>query len=320
MNHDDITPATLRTGFESMILINTENWCYANTALLTLTWAMLSCTAFSQLEWGPIGSTLVTFLRHAANHQMHLPDALWFQQLLTTWEGEGAQCDPVEFLTHLVTGLQIPGLEWTWERRVQLGTEISVRDKSELLQPITLHIDPEQSHAGWIRLDNMINSWANYMGMCTAMCKYTPLVCFHVDRHVMTGSGETYKSALSIGMHGVFSIPFFTGQNTDIKWEDYSVIAAIAHLGDDRSGHCRAILRVEHDIQPGHEPFMHLITDDNEVPTKCWREPTWFLQNVMCVWLCHMDHLDLHQCEPRSGRAHTPSTTDAMMQLLQHFS
>ena len=53
----------------------------------------------------------------------------------------GAQCDPVEFLTHLVTGLDIPGLNWTWERRVQMGEEISIRDTGDRMTPITLYVE-----------------------------------------------------------------------------------------------------------------------------------------------------------------------------------
>ena len=310
---------TLRAGFEHMILLNLTNWCYANTAFLTLTWAMLSCTAFSNLDWGPLGHKLVHFLQHASHQTSHLPDVDWFQQILTSWEGEGAQGDPVEFMTHMLQGLGLSGLDWTWERRVQLGAATSVRDKSDRLTPITLHLDPELSHAGWIRLDTMIQTWANYLGMSTALCQHTPLVCFHIDRHVMTGTGDTYKSDLSIGLHGVFSIPFFIESNTEVEWLDYSVIAAIAHLGNDQTGHCRAILRVQQDTTSGHEPYMHLLTDDNAIPSRCWREPSWFLQNVICVWLCHVDLLDLHACDNTSHASLGPSTNPGIMQLLHHF-
>ena len=310
----------LCASFEHMTLLNMENWCYANTALLTLTWAMLSCTNFSNMEWGPFGPDLVSLLHNAFHAPIHLPDVSWFQQLLHSWSGEGEQCDPVEFLTHLVTGIHPPGLDWTWERRVQLGTEVSVRDKSAPLTPITLYLDPELSHAGWIRLDTMIHTWANYMGMTTALRHHTPLICFHVDRHVIAGDGEHHKSDLSIGMHGVFSVPVFRDPRLEITWEDYRVVAAVAHLGSDRSGHCRAILRVEDDIRPNQQPFMHLLTDDNAAPTRCWKEPTWFLQNVMCIWLCHVDSLDLYRCELADDTPADPQTSpESLMQLLQHF-
>ena len=315
-----ITPHQLRAGFETMILLNLENWCYANTALLTLTWALLSCTAFAHMDWGPLEQNIVRFLQSASQMSYHLPDADWFQNILHSWTGEGEQCDPVEFLTHLIQGIQLPGLDWTWERRVQLGTETSVRDKSDRLTPVTLHLDPEMSHDGWIRLDTMIHNWHNYMGMNTALCGPTPLLCFHVDRHVMAGTGETYKSDLSIGMHGVFSIPFFTDSSTKITWEDFRVVAAISHLGSDQAGHCRAILRVQASNTPGHEPYMHLLTDDNAVPTRCWKEPSWFLQNIMCIWMCHVDSLDLHQCtQTNAESADPPTTMNAIMELLNHF-
>ena len=310
----------LREGFAAMILINLENWCYANTAILTLLWALLSCSTYSNMEWGPHGPDIVRFLHTALQKPVHLPDLDWFQSLIASWHGADEQCDPVEFLTHLVQGLQVPGIDWSWERRVLLGSDISVRDKSANHVPITLHIDPELSHAGWIRLDDMIHTWFNYMGMQTALTGSTPIICFHVDRHVMAGDGTTHKSDLSIGMHGVFSVPFFTNDRTELAWNDYRVVAAIAHLGDDQAGHCRATLRVQADVN--HQPpYMQLLTDDNAQPSRCWHEPGWFLQNVICIWLCSVDTLELHSCSnpsPMLPDDHIPPN-DALMRLLRQF-
>jgi len=310
----------LREGFEAMILINLENWCYANTATLTLLWALLSCSTYSNMEWGPHGPDIVRFLHTALQKPVHLPDLDWFQSLIASWHHQDEQCDPVEFLTHLVQGLQVPGIDWSWERRVQLGSDISVRDKSANHVPITLHIDPELSHAGWIRLDDMIHTWFNYMGMQTALTGSTPIICFHVDRHVMAGDGTTHKSDLSIGMHGVFSVPFFTNDRTELAWHDYRVVAAIAHLGADQAGHCRATLRVQADVS--HQPpYMQLLTDDNAQPSRCWHEPMWFLQNVICIWLCSVDTLDLHSCSSPSHMLPDDNTSpnDALMRLLRQF-
>ena len=96
-------------------------------------------------------------------------------------------------------------------------------------------------------------------------------------------------------MHGVFGLPFFCNNTLDITWHDYRMVAAIAHLGDDQAGHCRAILRTQADYSDAQQPVMHLLTDDNAPPTRCWSEPSWFAQNVMCIWLCALDDLDLHQ-------------------------
>ena len=104
------------------------------------------------------------------------------------------------------------------------------------------------------------------MGMQTALTNDTPLICFQLDRHILTGDGSTIKSDLSIGMHGVFGIPCYTGRSLAITWQDYKVIAAIAHLGTDQQGHCRAILRVEANQHDPAGPYMHLLTDDNAPP------------------------------------------------------
>ena len=73
-----------------------------------------------------------------------------------------------------------------------------------------------------------------------ALTGSSALICFHVDRHVLAGDGTTYKSDYSIGMYGVFSIPFFTGYHMETSWRDYRVVAAIAHLGEDQALHAAA--------------------------------------------------------------------------------
>ena len=322
VNADASRRQSLRARFEVMQLINLENWCYANTALVTLLWALLSCRDISLEDWGTLSQHIVHFIQHETSHPIHLPDVVWFQNILRSWHGDGAQCDPVEFLTHLVTGLDIPGLNWTWERRVQMGEEISIRDTGDRMTPITLYVDPELSHAGWIRLDSLIHSWHNYMGMQTALTQDTPLLCFHIDRHVLTGDGNTSKSDLSIGMHGVFGVPCYTDHSLDITWHDYKVIAAIAHLGTDQAGHCRATLRVQADQRNAACPYMQLLTDDNVTPSRCWHEPPWFLQNVMCIWLCKMSAIDLHICDPVpvfSAEQPSDPTTAQLMRLLRKF-
>ena len=181
----------LRKGFEQAVFINLANWCYANTTILTLPWAFLSCCSYSNLECGPYGPDIVRFLQLAHQSPVHVPNYVWFQSVLDSWFDENEQYDPMEFLTHLVQGRQIPGIDWSWERRVQLGSDISVRDKSESSVRITLHIDPELSHADWIRLDNIINNWFIYQGMQMALTGSSALICFHVDRHVLAGDGTT---------------------------------------------------------------------------------------------------------------------------------
>ena len=324
---DSITDAawrqSLRHRLETMQLINLENWCYANTAMITLLWALLTCVAIPVAEWGPLSQYIVHFLQFQTTTPVHLPDIWWFKEILHTWPGDGVQCDPVEFLTHLVRGFAIPGLNWSWERRVQLGSEISIRDQGGTHTPITLYIDPELSHSGWIRLDTLINSWHSYMGMQTALTHDAPLLCFHIDRHVWTGDGQPTKSDLSIGMHGVFAVPCYTDNGIGVIWNDYRVIAVITHLGTDQAGHCRAALRVQPEPDCAQGPFMQLLTDDNVAPSRCWSEPDWFLKNVMCVWMCKLSDIDEHVCAmPTSlptDSAHEPRAP-SMTQLLRQFA
>lgn len=307
----------LRRCFEAMQLINLENWCYANTAVITLLWSLLSCLDIPVAAWGPLSQQIVHFIQFETHVPVHLPDVFWFQQILQSWPDEGVQCDPVEFLTHMVKGLAIPEINWSWERRVQLGTEISIRDCGDKFTPITLYIDPELSHAGWIRLDSLINSWHNYMGMQTALLQDAPLICLHIDRNIVSGDGRPCKSDHLVGLHGVFSMPCFQDDSLTITWHDYRVISVITHLGTDQAGHCRAALRVHEAPDCAEGPYMQLITNDNVAPSRHWHEPTWFLQNVMCVWMCKLTSIDLHKCIDANNSG---GSTATLMPLLQQFA
>ena len=67
----------LRARFEVMQLINLENWCYANTALVTLLWALLICLEMPVETWGALSQHIVHFLRFDTIHPIHLPDVAW---------------------------------------------------------------------------------------------------------------------------------------------------------------------------------------------------------------------------------------------------
>ena len=190
----------------------------------------------------------------------------------------------MEFLSFLIRGLRLQGFDWQWERRVQIGLQCSIRDQSAANMPPVMYIDPEQAHAGWITLQALIHTWHEYMGMHTAFTGHPNLVCVHIDRTNIAGNGDIYKSDASVDIHGECELPFFPGDALYIKWLKFSVVAAIAHLGQDRAGHCRSVLRVD-TAPPESHPAPFLLTDDNTPPVWIEQVPTWFASNIMCVWL-----------------------------------
>ena len=55
----------LRLAFAFLQLQNTGNWCYLNTAVLTILWSILSCRQFEVSDWGPLGHHIAQFIDQA---------------------------------------------------------------------------------------------------------------------------------------------------------------------------------------------------------------------------------------------------------------
>ena len=73
---DTTSQSHLRACFEVMTLLNLANWCYANTAVLTMLWTTLTCRSFSLSDWGPQSAHIVHFLQNAGTTSIHLPDVM----------------------------------------------------------------------------------------------------------------------------------------------------------------------------------------------------------------------------------------------------
>ena len=282
--------ASLRLAFVFLQLMNPGNWCYLNTALLTTLWSILSCSGFQISHWGPLGHCIAKFLLEAKTTPVNVFSCEWMSSVLSQWPRSDVQGDPVEFLSFLIRGLCLPGFEWQWERRVQIGLHFSVRDQSASCSPLVMYIDPEQAHADKISLQQLIQTWHEYMGMHTALTGNPRIVCIHVDRTIILGNGETCKSDTLVDLHGDCVLPFFEDADGTIGWVAFKVVAAIAHLGRDQAGHCRAVLRVDIDPDARH-PAPFLLTDDNTPPTWSPEIPSWIAGNLMCIWLCSRSHL-----------------------------
>ena len=258
--------------------------------VLTTLWTILSCSDFSVSHWGPLGQHLAETILAAGTIPFDLTQCSWMSSVLNQWNTSGEQGDPVEFLATLIQGLRLPGIDWQWERRVQIGLSCSIRDQNSAQSPLIMYIDPEQAHAGWITLPSLIHSWHEYMGMHTALTGKPHIVCVHLDRTNIAGDGTTFKSDTSVDIHGLCQLPFFRDESMQIDWSDFQVVAAVTHLGQDQAGHYQSVLRVDAASKP-LPPAQFLLTDDNHPTIWCEQVPQWFASNITCVWLCDCQRL-----------------------------
>ena len=309
----------------NLMLLNDCNHCYINAAFMAMMWAMLNRFDFELQHLGMNASRIVQFLLCSDDSPCSLAHQDWMRPVLEGWASPDHQGDPTEFSTFLMRGLQMTGLNMSWERRFALGNETYCADKSQALQPLVLHFDMETVEDDQVPLQALINSWMNHLGMQTALVADTTLICLQLDRSFHTASGQLDKCNAAVGIHGGVDIPFVSSQGVQVFQRDFQVISAIAHVGQDQSGHCRCILKTWPDTTNPAEPCLFLLTDDNQKPERIWREPTWFAQNITCLWLCDCTWMDLQQipkpdCTAQVMRTSLPTsehriTAPAVLQL-----
>lgn len=291
-----VTREALLTCLARLQLINHANWCYINASFVTMLWALLSTDAFSIQHWGPRASQLVDLLLTHNAEPVDLHTIPCLNDVITSWQGADQQGDPVEFLAHMMQGLQISGIDMRWEKRIQIGVMTETLDSSDAYTPLLLQFDPVLLQDDSTTLRQLIRDWSSQNGMQLALLNPTSIIYVQIDRHVRSGAGQITKCDIPVNFHWGIEIPVYTGDTLDIHWKTYKVVAAIAHLGMDNSGHCRALLQVQMNAQ-AQPPHMFLLTDDWAAAVPIWKEPSWFTRNTTCFWLCDMDHLHPHVLE-----------------------
>ena len=236
----------LMDALSRLTLSNTGNQCFVNAAVMATLWAILSRVDFQFSDLGPEATLIASSIMSFSLGPLTLADQTWFQDVLHSWPNPTNQGDPVEFLSHVLRGMHFGGFNMKWERRMQINEIIRVMDHNDALRPITVQfdeLDPDAIQHGYTALQTMINSWESQYGMQTALTDPTALVCIHVDRFVHQGKSSVTKSERPIHFRGSLTLPVFDNTGLTISRRGYQLLSAIAHLGADEEGHCRAILK-----------------------------------------------------------------------------
>ena len=133
----------LKACYEGLRLANIDNWCFINSAFLATTWALLNSHSFTANSWGPHVSQLATFLMQSPNNDpVHLIDIPCFQPILASWSSNIGQGDPVEFIAHLLRGLEFQNFDMRWDTRVQIGSLTHIHDQNkDACNPLVLQFD-----------------------------------------------------------------------------------------------------------------------------------------------------------------------------------
>ena len=101
------TQDELRARLLTKIFVNNDNWCYANSVIMTLFWTHWSSTTFSLTDLGMHSQDVLSFM-HQASQTINFHDFPWYQHLFLAWNGEDRQQDAAEFLAFLAGSLESP--------------------------------------------------------------------------------------------------------------------------------------------------------------------------------------------------------------------
>ena len=105
-------------------------------------WSFLSISTFTLDHWGSHATRIVQLLMQHDNEPVELSSIAFLQPIFAQGQNLGNQGDPVEFLAHVMRGLNLTGINLSWEKRVQIGLLTEVVDESDAYNPLILRFDP----------------------------------------------------------------------------------------------------------------------------------------------------------------------------------
>ena len=299
------------TGLYTLKLLNTDNWCYANSSLYCLLWSLLCLSPFDINDWGLRFAELSDFLHRHRHTPAALAQEKWFQQILTTWGHELGQQDCAEFFHALLTWMKPAAYDMRWERRVQNDMQVDVADISSHFMPLHLQFDFQMLSKTHCKLTELVHTWSQAQGMTTALVCAPQLLCIHLDRLHSNDEEQLFRSDCSVELDCEVTIPVFLHSGLKLENVTYVPIAAAAHLGHDQQGHYRAALKMTPSLRTLTEPVRWLLTDDAVEPVPMWNLPTWFAQQTTLILLARTDCLLLPLFSVNDGNAVLTSQTEA---------
>ena len=284
-------------------LQNDSNWCYANSTIFSLIWALLSM----QCEAASLGIHFAHLIQFMPCHNLQrvaLVDLDWFDQILRNWtafsgDQRGRQQDASEFAAAVMTWLQAPAVNMTWERRLEEMDLVHVHDHGDKFLPIKLHLPETHVHLPdtQFTLTHLVRAWMQEDGMIAALKQAPQCICLHLDRFYARDD-MIHKSACLIDMEAGCDIPVFIDGTLRREYVGYVLVAATAHQGATEGGHFQAILKTRPAVQMDGKPMHWILKNDDSAAEPVWLVPDWFRSNTNVFWLLRGDCVQLHTFQP----------------------
>eukprot|EP00435_Cladocopium_sp_Y103_P028415 s1098_g7.t1 len=142
----------LRRALSALILTNRSEHCYANSAWISMLWAMVSRNNFTFNDWGERAPLFPELIQSHQSHPLELAQQPWYVALLLSWPEEAGigSSDCAEFVALLLAWVCSRCYSGYWEKRAQLPAGIHVHDRGSIQSTLTLQIEPELALDGII--------------------------------------------------------------------------------------------------------------------------------------------------------------------------
>ena len=285
-----------------VMLANPSSYCYANATVQALLWGFGAQAHFQWTMFGEKQTDLAALLNVSFIDSESLLNLL--PSLFVNWNGDGP-ADAAEFVLHFMTWCQPTCLSGTWSRRLDQGDEKAQRfDTGALHVPITLQNDSASRH---LSLQSLIDAWTKEHGMCAGLDQMSSLLRLHIDRFSLDSAGCRQKFEFQVEL-GRCHFPLFDSDGLASQMQEYVPVSLVVHSGDANAGHYRALLRMcsGHPIaaDSARDMAVWAYTDDNKPVEILPLDgiPSTLLQNVVLVWLVHVQHICLWNSLHPPGR------------------
>ena len=276
----------------NMVLMNPDNWCFANASVFSLLWTTLSLRAFDHGTWGKQCDQFCTFLAKMETADGNLSTEDWFKQVLRCWGkpdvvqlvGSISQHDAAEFISVWLEQLNSPAFRLTWERRLEENGCVHKIDECVGTMPLFFQFDAFTLQLPSFTLSMLARTWNQVDGMQTGLTQLTDCICVHIDRCVQDSSGRVTKCTNALLPESEFVIPILMNDRAHCQCLEFTVTAMMAHLGGDECGHYRTALHLHPGTTDTAQPYQWLMTDDWSKAMPLWSLPDWFMKNVTMIW------------------------------------
>ena len=216
----------------TLILRNPSNYCYMNSVMRSLLWAITRDPSLDDT----FGGAGLVFLKQLFQHRgkpVFLAGQMMFNFALCGWRSPAQQHDSAEFFHHIVDRLGVSAFEGTWEARKMVEIEdepgrfqCDSVDSGRCAEPITLDIPEGRA----FDTQHLLHCW-HTQAHPHALKVAPALLLLRFSRYVQAGR-RIRKRDCRITWTLKLQLPIFRGSDDLSSGAmTYEVIAAILHHG-----------------------------------------------------------------------------------------